>query len=151
MTELDPVMTKRVRRPTFLKEWRKHRKLTLEVASQRAGMTAGNLSAMERGAQGYTQAGLEALARVYECEPGQTANRTNATDRREDKLVDGPDRGRDAQAIVDLLHEGADCLRYFRYRARVACSHELAYLIAAVLPDTLWPFVLCPPTSEFRR
>ena len=74
MSELDPVRkltTERVRTPTFLKEWRKHRKLTLEVASQRAGMTAGNLSAMERGTQGYTQAGLEALARAYECEPGQ--------------------------------------------------------------------------------
>ena len=59
------------RGPTFLKEWRKHRKLTLEAASQRAGMTAGNLSAMERGTQGYTQAGLEALSQVYECEPGQ--------------------------------------------------------------------------------
>ena len=70
MTELDPVMTKRVR-PTFLKEWRKHRKLTLEVASRRAGMTAGNLSAMERGTQGTTQAGLEALAQAYECEAGQ--------------------------------------------------------------------------------
>ena len=34
-------------------------------------MTAGNISAMERGAQGYTQAGLEALAGVYECDPGQ--------------------------------------------------------------------------------
>lgn len=32
-------------------------------------MTAGNLSAMERGAQGYTQAGLESLAEAYNCEP----------------------------------------------------------------------------------
>ena len=72
MSESAPVTTVRVRRrPTFLKEWRKHRKLTLEVASQRADMTAGNLSAMERGAQGYTQAGLEALAQAYGCEPGQ--------------------------------------------------------------------------------
>ena len=72
MSELDPVTnltTERVRRRTFLKEWRKHRKLTLEVASRRAGMTAGNLSAMERRPQGYTQAGLEALALTYECEP----------------------------------------------------------------------------------
>ena len=34
-------------------------------------MTAGNISAMERGAQGYTQDGLEALARAYGCEPAQ--------------------------------------------------------------------------------
>lgn len=43
--------------------------MTLETASDAAGMTAGNLSAMERGAQGYTQAGLEALAEAYNCEP----------------------------------------------------------------------------------
>lgn len=32
-------------------------------------MTAGNISAMERGTQNYTQAGLEALAEAYNCEP----------------------------------------------------------------------------------
>jgi transcriptional regulator with XRE-family HTH domain len=61
----------KVRRRTFFKEWRKHRGLTLEVAAERADMTAGNLSAMERGAQGYTQDGLEALASAYNCDPGQ--------------------------------------------------------------------------------
>ena len=55
-------------RPTFFKEWRKYRKLTLEQAAERAGMTAGNISAMERGAQNYTQGGLEALARAYRCD-----------------------------------------------------------------------------------
>ena len=73
MSEPDPIRkltAERARRPTFLKEWRKHWKLTLEVASERAGMSTANLSAMERGTQGYTQAGLEALAQVYECEPG---------------------------------------------------------------------------------
>ena len=30
------------------------------------------------------------------------------------------------------------------------CPTQLAHLIAAVLPDTLWPFVLCRPTSEFQ-
>ena len=61
----------RVRQRTFFREWRKFRGLTLEAAAERAGMTAGNLSAMERGAQGYTQAGLEALAEAYSCDPGQ--------------------------------------------------------------------------------
>jgi transcriptional regulator with XRE-family HTH domain len=59
------------RRRTFFREWRKYRDLTLEAAAERAGMTAGNLSAMERGAQGYTQNGLEALADAYRCDPGQ--------------------------------------------------------------------------------
>jgi len=59
------------RRRTFFREWRQYRNLTLEAAAERAGMTAGNLSAMERGAQGYTQSGLEALSDAYRCDPGQ--------------------------------------------------------------------------------
>lgn len=66
-----PRLKQKERRRTFFKEWRKYRRLTLEAAAERAGMTAGNLSAMERGAQGYTQAGLEALAEAYHCDPGQ--------------------------------------------------------------------------------
>ena len=34
-------------------------------------MSIGNISAMERQAQGYTQDGLEALAEAYNCTPGQ--------------------------------------------------------------------------------
>ncbi len=60
----------RVRRRTYFKEWRKERGMTLERAAELAGMTAGNISAMERGAQGYTQDGLEALADVYKVPPG---------------------------------------------------------------------------------
>lgn len=54
----------------FFREWRKHRGMTLEEAAPLANMTAGNLSAMERGAQGYTPEGLEALANVYRTSPG---------------------------------------------------------------------------------
>ena len=57
------------RQRTYFREWRKHRHLTLERAAEAAHMTAGNLSAMERGVQGYTQAGLEALAEAYSCDP----------------------------------------------------------------------------------
>jgi transcriptional regulator with XRE-family HTH domain len=59
------------RRPTFFRQWRKYRELTLEEAAELSGMTPGNISAMERGAQGYTQDGLEKLAKAYDCEPGQ--------------------------------------------------------------------------------
>lgn len=59
------------RGPTYFKQWRKYRKMTLEEAGEAAGMTAGNISAMERAAQGYTQDGLEALAKAYDCLPGQ--------------------------------------------------------------------------------
>jgi transcriptional regulator with XRE-family HTH domain len=55
------------RRSTYFREWRKYRGYTLKAAAERSG----NLSAMERGAQGYTQDGLEALANAYLCEPAQ--------------------------------------------------------------------------------
>lgn len=54
----------------FFREWRKYRGMTLEQAAGLAGMTAGNLSAMERGDQGFTPAGLQALANVYKTSPG---------------------------------------------------------------------------------
>jgi transcriptional regulator with XRE-family HTH domain len=65
-----PRFKTRMRRPTFFKAWRKRRGLTLEQAAEKAGMTPGNLSAMERGAQGYTQDGLEAIAEAYGVPPG---------------------------------------------------------------------------------
>jgi DNA-binding Xre family transcriptional regulator len=49
-------------RRTFIRQWREHRGLTLERLADRAGMTAGNLSQLERGNQGYTQNTLERLA-----------------------------------------------------------------------------------------
>lgn len=34
-------------------------------------MSIGNISAMERGSQRYTEEGLERLAQAYRCEPAQ--------------------------------------------------------------------------------
>lgn len=65
-----PRFKTRLRRPTFFRQWRKHRGMTLEEAAEKAGMTPGNLSAMERGTQGYTQDGLEGLAEAYGVPPG---------------------------------------------------------------------------------
>lgn len=59
------------RRPTYFRAWRKYRGYTLEQAAELSGMSIGNISAMERSAQGYTQDGLEALAEAYKCTPGQ--------------------------------------------------------------------------------
>lgn len=59
------------RRPTYFKAWRKYREYTLEEAAELSGMSIGNISAMERGAQDYTQNGLERLAEAYNCTPGQ--------------------------------------------------------------------------------
>lgn len=56
-------------RPTFIRQWRKHRGLTLERLADRVGMTGGNLSEIENGNTGYRQETLEALADALQCEP----------------------------------------------------------------------------------
>jgi DNA-binding Xre family transcriptional regulator len=53
-------------RRTFIRQWREYRGLTLERLADRLGMTAGNLSQLERGNQGYTQNTLEALAHALQ-------------------------------------------------------------------------------------
>lgn len=74
MKRMVPRFKAKSRQRTYFKEWRKYRQLTLEAAAERAGMTAGNISAMERGTQGYTQDGLEALAHAYTAEPAWLIN-----------------------------------------------------------------------------
>lgn len=56
-------------RPTFIRQWRKHRRLTLEACAERSGMSKGNLSNIETGKTGYNQATLEALAEALQCDP----------------------------------------------------------------------------------
>jgi transcriptional regulator with XRE-family HTH domain len=48
--------------PTHIREWRKHRGLTLEKVADRLDMTPGHISMLERGQRGYTQETLEAVA-----------------------------------------------------------------------------------------
>jgi transcriptional regulator with XRE-family HTH domain len=57
------------RRPTFIREWRKYRELTLEQLAERVDMTSSHLSMLERGQRGYTQETMEALAYALMCEP----------------------------------------------------------------------------------
>ncbi len=50
-------------KPTFMRDWRKFRdNMTLEELGHRIGMTASNLSMLERGERGYTQETIEAIA-----------------------------------------------------------------------------------------
>ncbi|SDQ98803.1 Helix-turn-helix [Rhizobiales bacterium GAS113] len=49
-------------RPTFIRNWRKHRRLTLEQLGDLISMTASNLSMLERGQRGYSQETIEKIA-----------------------------------------------------------------------------------------
>lgn len=63
-----------VRRRIFVKQWREYRGLTQEQLAERVGWSVGNVSQLERGLQGYSQEGLEALADALQCDPGQLLN-----------------------------------------------------------------------------
>ena len=59
------------RRRTFIKEWREYRGLTQEALADRVEMSVSNISQLEQGRQGYSQAGLEAIADALQCDVGQ--------------------------------------------------------------------------------
>lgn len=59
----------KTKRRTFIRDWRKFRRLTLEQLAGRLDVTAGALSQLERGDVSYTQPMLEALAVELRCEP----------------------------------------------------------------------------------
>lgn len=62
-------------RPTFIRQWRQHRNLSLEQLAERVAeytgksMTHATLSRIENGKIGYTQRILEAIAHSLLCEP----------------------------------------------------------------------------------
>lgn len=55
----------------YLRQWRVYRNLTQEQLADRVGMSVSNISQLERGVQGYSQDGLEALAEALRCDPAQ--------------------------------------------------------------------------------
>ena len=70
----------KTKKPTFIRAWRKHRKLTLERLSERVGVTSGALSQLERGEVGYTQPMLEAVADALDCTPSDLIMRDPKAD-----------------------------------------------------------------------
>lgn len=59
----------RQRRPIYLKQWRKHRGLTLQKLAERLHMHHSALSKIERGERPYNQDFLERVADELACEP----------------------------------------------------------------------------------
>lgn len=54
----------------YVREWRKHRKLTQEKLAELTGYTASSISQLETGAQGYGEDTLVRLSEVLGCQPG---------------------------------------------------------------------------------
>lgn len=66
-------------RPTFIREWRKHRGLSLDQLADRVPMDKSNLSKVERGILPYNQEMLERLAEALMTDPASLLMR-NPTD-----------------------------------------------------------------------
>jgi transcriptional regulator with XRE-family HTH domain len=71
-------MTRRQFQRTLIREWRTHRRLTLEGLGGRVGMSASHLSMLENGARGYTQDTLERIARALATDPASLLGRNPA-------------------------------------------------------------------------
>ena len=48
--------------PTYIRQWRRHRRLTLDDVCERLNITPSQVSLLERGLRGYTQNTLETMA-----------------------------------------------------------------------------------------
>ena len=57
------------RRKLFLREWRNHRVLTQEQLAERAGISQGMISQLEKGTTDFSGETLAALADALQCEP----------------------------------------------------------------------------------
>ena len=60
---------KHQRQPHYMRQWRKHAKLSQEAAAERVGIDRATLSKIEAGKVPYNQDLVERLAFAYGCEP----------------------------------------------------------------------------------
>jgi transcriptional regulator with XRE-family HTH domain len=67
--QVKPRFKRKTFRRTFIRQWRKHRNLTLAQVADRVGTTHATLSRIERGVQPYNQPLLEAIADALQTDP----------------------------------------------------------------------------------
>ena len=67
-------------RRNFIREWRKHRDLTLEQLAEKVDMSPSAISQIEVGRMGYSRDSLERLADALACEPGDLLSRPPGRD-----------------------------------------------------------------------
>lgn len=102
--------SKKKRRSTHIKAWRKHRNLSQIQLSERVGIAQGTLSDLENGRFAYTQPMLEAIADALNCQPWDLIWRPPGTS---DKLRDvletlDPDTQKRALAVVQALKDSSE-------------------------------------------
>ena len=96
---------KPVRRPTYIRAWRKHRGLTLAQLADRlsveleVAISEGQLSRIERGETPYSQDILEAVAAALRCEPADLIMRDPAQPDGIWSLLDSLKPGERLQAV----------------------------------------------------
>jgi transcriptional regulator with XRE-family HTH domain len=61
--------------PTFIKAWRLYREVSQGDLAKSMGVTGGNVSQLEHGLIGYTQASLEAAAKALGVHPADLLTR----------------------------------------------------------------------------
>lgn len=90
---------------TFIRDWRKHRNLTIERLADRLTLTAASLSRIERGLQPYSQPILEALADALRCSPADLLMRNPSQDQMVWSLWDqlDPTQKQRARGFIEAL------------------------------------------------
>jgi transcriptional regulator with XRE-family HTH domain len=86
-------------RQNFLREWRKYRGFSVERLAAASGMSPGNISLFENRKQGYSEDGLEKLAAVLRCHPGDILNTNPMVGRPVREILEAADEDQQRQIL----------------------------------------------------
>jgi transcriptional regulator with XRE-family HTH domain len=102
--------SKKRHRPTFIREWRKHRGLSQERLAERLEISQENVSLIENGKVAYTQPILEAMAEALNCTPADLIMRPpgSGDDIRDIMAALSPDSQKRAIAVIKALKDTED-------------------------------------------
>lgn len=96
--------------PTYLRQWRKFRRLTQEQLAERVGMTAPTISQLENNKQGFTGETLAKMAQALGCSPAALLAYDPTEEDSLWPIFEAADRlrGRDKQKIRAILKVALD-------------------------------------------
>lgn len=103
---------KQPKQPTYsrttIRQWRKHKGLTLEQLGGAIDMTESHLSMLERGERGYTQETLERIAAALNVEPSKLLGRLPGPKDELAEIVEGMTTQKDRLRAAKILKAMAD-------------------------------------------